>query len=133
KQPFRSPPMKPTNVDEYVATLPSEHAAIVNELRTIVKKAAPRAAEAYKWAQPVYETNGPMIWIRSFKNHVNIGFWRGTEMQDKHSLLEGDGNRMRHVKIATVKDIKKGALTDYVKQAVKLNQANGDPTKRMTA
>ena len=30
-----------------------------------------------------------------------------------------------------MKDIKKGALTDYVKQAVKLNESKGDPTKRM--
>lgn len=123
--------MKPTNVDEYVASLPAEHAAIVNELRAIVKKAAPKATEAYKWAQPVYEWNGPMIWIRAYKSYVNIGFWRGTEMQDKHGLLEGDGDRMRHVKLMTAKDIKKGALTDYIKQGIKLNQAKGDPTKRM--
>jgi hypothetical protein len=124
--------MKPTTVDEYVASLPAEHAAIVSELRNIVKKAAPKATEAYKWAQPVYETNGPMIWIRAYKSYVNIGFWRGTEMIDKHELLEGDGERMRHVKLNTIKDIKKGALTDYIKQAVKLNLAKGNPTLRMT-
>lgn len=123
--------MKPTNVDEYVASLPTDHATIVSELRGIVKKAAPRATEAYKWAQPVYESNGPMIWIKAYKSYVNIGFWRGTEMQDKHGLLEGEGNRMRHVKLTATKDIKKSALTDYIKQAIALNQAKGDPTKRM--
>lgn len=125
--------MKPTNVDEYVASLPTDHAAIVNELRAIVKSAAPKVTETYKWSQPVYEANGPMIWIRAYKSYVNIGFWRGTEMEDKYNLLEGDGDRMRHVKLGSVKDIKKGALTSYVKQAVKLNQAKGDPTKRMNA
>ena len=123
--------MKPTNVDEYIASLPAEHAAIVTELRGIVKKAAPKATEAYKWAQPVYQSDGPMIWIKAFKSYVNIGFWRGTEMTDKHGLLDGEGDRMRHVKVASVKDIKKGAITDYTKQAVKLNQLKGDPTKRM--
>jgi hypothetical protein len=123
--------VKPTNVDQYVTSLPADHAAIVSELRGIVKKAAPKATEAYKWAQPVYESDGPMIWIKAFTKYVNIGFWRGTEMQDKYGLLEGDGDRMRHVKIATLKDIKKGALTDYIKQAVKLNKEKGDPTKRM--
>jgi hypothetical protein len=124
--------MKPSNVDQYIASLPTGHKAIVKELRGIVRKAAPKATEAYKWAQPVYEQNGPMIWIKAFTNYVNIGFWRGTEMQDKHGLLRGEGDRMRHVKIATVKDIKKGALSDYIKQAVKLNEAKGDPTKRMS-
>lgn len=43
--------MKPTTVDQYVSALPAEHAAIVNQLRAIIKKAAPKATEAYKWAQ----------------------------------------------------------------------------------
>lgn len=123
--------MKPTTVDQYITSLPAEHAAIITELRSIVKKAAPKATEAYKWAQPVYESDGPMIWIKAYTKYVNIGFWRGTEMKDKHGLLQGDGDRMRHVKLTTVKDIKKTALTDYIKQAIKLNAANGDPTKRM--
>jgi hypothetical protein len=125
--------MKPTNVDQYIASLPAEHAEIVSELRAVVKKAAPKATEAFKWAQPVYESDGPIVWVKAFTRYVNIGFWRGTELQDKYGLLEGEGDRMRHVKIATRKDIKKGALTDYVKQAVKLNASKGDPTKRMKA
>lgn len=125
--------MKPTNVDQYIASLSADHAAIVSELRGIIKKAAPKATEAYKWAQPVYESNGPMIWIKAYTSYVNIGFWRGTELQDKYGLLAGDGTRMRHVKLQAVKDIKKGALTDYIKQALKLNALHGDPTKGMRA
>jgi len=123
--------MKPTNVDEYVASLPANHADIVNELRGMIKKAAPKATEAYKWAQPVYELHGPLIWIRAYKSYVNIGFWRGTELQDKHGLLEGEGDRMRHVKLASIQDIKKSALTDYIKQAVRLNETKGNPARRM--
>lgn len=125
--------MKPTTVDQYIASLPAGHAAIVSELRAIVKKAAPKANETYKWAQPVYESDGPMIWVKAFTNYVNIGFWRGTQIQDKYNLLDGDGDRMRHVKLHTVQDIKKTAIADYIKQAVKLNAAQGDPTKRMKA
>jgi hypothetical protein len=124
--------MKSTNVNEYAASLPGKHAEVVNELRGIVKKAAPKATEAFKWAQPVYELNGPMIWIKAYKSYVNIGFWRGAEMQDAYGLLEGTGDRMRHVKLASAKDIKKKPLQDYIKQAVKLNQEKGDPTKRMS-
>jgi hypothetical protein len=123
--------MKPTNVDQYVASLPSAHAEIVEALRAVIKKAAPKANETYKWAQPVYEQDGPMIWVKAFSRYVNIGFWRGAEMQDKHDLLVGEGSRMRHVTLHSVQDIKKGALTDYIKQAVALNRAGGDPTRRM--
>lgn len=123
--------MKPANVEQYIISLPAEHAAILTALRGIVQKSAPKATETFKWSQPVYEQNGPMIWIRAYKSYVNIGFWRGAEMHDKHGLLQGDGDRMRHVKIATPADIRKGALADYIKQAVKLNAQQGDPTKRM--
>lgn len=125
--------MKPTNVEQYIAALPAEQAAVVKELRGIVKKAAPHATEAYKWSQPVYAQNGPMIWMRAYKSYVNLGFWRGAEMQDRHQLLQGDGEKMRHIKLETLKDIKKGALGDYIKQAVKLNERKGDPTKRAAA
>ena len=122
--------MKPTSVEQYIAQLPTEQSVIVQELRALVTKNAPKATEAFKWSQPVYEQGGPMIWMKAHKNYVNFGFWRGAEMQDKHGLLQGDGDKMRHIKIATLKDIKKGAFADYIKQAVKLNAEKGDPTKR---
>jgi hypothetical protein len=121
--------MKPTTVDQYIQTLSPEHAAIVSELRALVRRAAPKATEAFKWAQPVYEFNGPAIWIKAYKNYVNIGFWRGALMHDQSGLLEGDGERMRHVKLEAVKDIKKSAISNYIKQAIALNAERGDPIK----
>ena len=122
--------MKPTTVDEYIKSLPAEHAASVTELRGMIRQAVPKATEAFKWAQPVYESNGPAIWIKAYKSYVNIGFWRGADMQDVHSLLLGDGDRMRHIKLTSVKDIHKKALTDYLKQAIELNATLGNPTIR---
>jgi hypothetical protein len=116
-------------VDDYIAGLATEQAAIVAELRAIVRRAAPRAEEAVKWAQPVYASNGPMIFIRAHSKHVNFGFWRGAQMRDAKGLLTGDGDRMRHVKVATLKEINTAAFTDFVKQAVALNAKHGDPTK----
>jgi hypothetical protein len=45
-------------------------------------------------------------------------------------MLEGDGDRMKHIKLKTVKDVNRAAFTDFVKQAIKLNRELGDPTKR---
>ncbi|MGQ0600938.1 MAG: DUF1801 domain-containing protein [Anaerolineales bacterium] len=116
-------------VDDYIAGLPGEHGAIIKELRAIIMKAAPKAEEAVKWAQPVYSFNGPMIFIKAHAKHVNFGFWRGAQMKDAKGLLAGDGDRMRHVKLASVKDINKAAYADFVKQAMALNAKHGDPTK----
>ena len=51
--------MAPKTVDEFVAGLDGWQAEAVSTIRQIVREAAPKASEAWKWGQPVYEENGP--------------------------------------------------------------------------
>ncbi len=124
--------MASKTVDAYIASLPPEQAKIVSTIRGIIRKAAPKASESFKWAQPVYEVNGPFCYIKAFKAYVNFGFWRGIDLPDPLGLLEGEGGKMRHVKLTSMKDIRKKALQDFVKEAVRLNRTKGDPTKAAT-
>jgi hypothetical protein len=121
--------MSKITVDEYVAGLEPWKAEIVSRVREIVLGAAPNAEESIKWAQPVYEVNGPFAYIKAFKNAVNFGFWRGIELRDPKGLLQGSGDKMRHVKLQTLADIDPEAFAAYVEQAIKLNLMKGDPTK----
>lgn len=115
-------------VDEYIVAFDDWRTDAMKRLREVVKEGAPHSAVGIKWAQPVWEWNGPMIWMKAYPKHVNIGFWRGTEMDDPHKVLEGDGERMRHIKVTSVDEIPADALRDLVRQAVKLNTAKGNPT-----
>jgi hypothetical protein len=115
-------------VDEYIAAFDDWRTDAMKRLREVVKEGAPHSAVGIKWAQPVWEWNGPMIWMKAYPKHVDIGFWRGTEMDDPKKVLTGDGERMRHIKITSVEEIPADALRDLVKQAVKLNTAKGNPT-----
>ncbi|MEP7041294.1 MAG: DUF1801 domain-containing protein [Chloroflexota bacterium] len=115
-------------VDEYIAAFDDWRTDAMKRLREVVREGAPHSAVGIKWAQPVWEWNGPMIWMKAYPKHVDIGFWRGTEMDDPKKVLTGDGERMRHIKITSVKQIPADALRDLVKQAVKLNTAKGNPT-----
>jgi hypothetical protein len=115
-------------VDEYIAAFDDWRTDAMKRLREVVKEGAPHSAVGIKWAQPVWEWNGPMIWMKAYPKHVDIGFWRGTEMEDPKKVLTGDGERMRHIKITSLKDIPADALRELVKQAVKLNTAKGNPT-----
>jgi hypothetical protein len=67
--------------------------------------------------------------MKAFKNSVNFGFWRGIDLDDPQGLLQGTGEKMRHVKLAGLEDIDDQAFAAYVKQAVALNLEKGDPTK----
>ena len=115
-------------VDQYIAAFDDWRTDAMKRLREVVKEGAPHSAVGIKWAQPVWEWNGPMIWMKAYPKHVDIGFWRGTEMDDPKKVLTGDGERMRHIKITSVDDIPADALRELVKQAVKLNTAKGNPT-----
>jgi hypothetical protein len=121
--------MAEKTVDGYIAQLNDDQAEIVSQVRGIILAAAPEADESIKWAQPVYEINGPFAYIKAFKNSVNFGFWRGVDIQDSHGLLVGSGEKMRHIKLVTLEDINEDAFKDYVLQTVKLNLTKGDPTK----
>jgi hypothetical protein len=115
-------------VDEYIAAFDDWRTDAMKRLREVVKEGAPHSAVGIKWAQPVWEWNGPMIWMKAYPKHVDIGFWRGTEMEDPKKVLTGDGERMRHIKITSVDSIPADALRDLGKQAVQLNTAKGNPT-----
>jgi hypothetical protein len=38
-------------------------------------------------------------YVNAFRDHVNVGFFRGAELPDPGRLLEGAGKFMRHVKL----------------------------------
>lgn len=116
-------------VDEYISNLEGWRAEVVSALRELIVQAAPEATESIKWAQPVYEDHGPFAHIKAFKNHVNFGFWRGVELEDPEGLLEGVGEKMRHVRLTGLEDIRPEVFAAYVESAVKLNRERGDPTK----
>ncbi len=121
--------MADKTVDGYIAGLESWQAEIVSQVRGIILQAAPQAKESIKWAQPVYESGGPFAYMKAFKKAVNFGFWRGIDLDDPKGILEGSGDKMRHVKLTSLEDIDAVQFADFVRQAVKLNQVKGDPTK----
>jgi hypothetical protein len=120
---------KPETVDEYIAGLEGWQAEVVSSVREIIREAAPEATESIKWAQPVYEDHGPFCYVKAFKNHVNFGFWRGSELPDPEGIIVSSGKKMGHVKLTGVEDLQPDLFAEYVRAAVDLNRRLGDPTK----
>lgn len=56
-------------------------------------------------------------YVNAFKAHVNVGFFRGAEISDPESLLEGAGKFMRHVKLSPERDVDPDALTKLIQTA----------------
>ncbi len=49
--------------------------------------------------------------------HVNVGFYRGTDLPDPAGLLKGSGKRMRHVKLPAGEDVDEAALEALIEAA----------------
>ena len=56
-------------------------------------------------------------YVNSFKDHVNVGFFRGAEIADREGLLEGTGKFMRHVKLRPERDFNAMALMKLIETA----------------
>ena len=67
---------------------------------------------------------------RSPNDHITFGFWRGTELDDPDFRLEGEGDRMKHLKIHSAGEVSEGSLGDWIRQAVDLNRRLGNPTAK---
>ena len=110
-------------IDEYVQKKGPELLLVAEGVRRLVKKAVPGARESVNpWRIPTFQSNGPMCFFILWKDHVTFGFLRGTALKDPKKLLEGSGKNFLHVKLNTVKDLKKAGLKELIVEAAKLNK-----------
>ena len=56
-------------------------------------------------------------YVNAFRDHVNVGFFRGAEIADPEGLLEGTGKFMRHVKLRPERDVDPTALMRLIETA----------------
>ena len=53
-----------------------------------------------------------------YKHHLNLGFNKGTLLDDPHSLLKGTGNLMRHIPIQSPADYNNKKVKELIKKAM---------------
>lgn len=64
----------PNSIDEYILDFADEVQALLNQVRSTIKQAAPDAEESISYGMPAYKTHGkPLVYFAGFKNH--IGFY----------------------------------------------------------
>jgi hypothetical protein len=115
--------------DEYVAALNGWRRALVEELRSAVRR-EPELEEVVKWGHLVYLFHGPVLLIRAEEERVLFGFWRGQRLRGIEPRLKPGGK----YEMATL-ELREGASIDpstvgrLVEEAVGLNRSLDDPTK----
>lgn len=61
------------NIDGYIAAYPKNVQKLLKQMRSIIKKAAPQAAETISYGIPTFTLNGNLVHYAGYKNH--IGFY----------------------------------------------------------
>jgi len=56
-------------------------------------------------------------YVNAFRAHASVGFFQGASLEDPAGLLEGEGRRMRHVKIHRGRTVDAAALGELIQAA----------------
>lgn len=62
-----------TTIDAYIATFPASTQALLQQMRSTITKAAPKAEEAISYGMPTFKLQGNLVHFAGYKNH--IGFY----------------------------------------------------------
>jgi len=60
-------------IDEYILNCNTDVQERLQQLRLVIKEAAPEATEKISWKMPTFELYGNLVFFAAFKNH--IGFY----------------------------------------------------------
>ncbi len=90
-------------VDEYINKQKSSQKEICRKLRQLIFDTFPDMEEEMKWGVPAYGDG--KYYIVALKDHVNLGFSLKGLTKNDYDLFDGGGKTMRHIEIASLKNI----------------------------
>ena len=110
----------PRTIDEYIAGFPPDIQAILEKIRTTIRKAAPHAEEAISYRMPTFKLYGNLVHFAAFKSH--IGFYPvPTGLAAFKQDLSGYKTSKGAVQFPLDKPIPYGLIRKIVKFRVKEN------------
>jgi uncharacterized protein YdhG (YjbR/CyaY superfamily) len=77
---------KPKDVDGYIAAAPKEAQGKLKELRAVIRKTAPTAAERISYGMPYYEYHGRLAYFSFWKAHIGLYLPTPTIAEHKSEL-----------------------------------------------
>ena len=111
---------KTYDIDKYISGFSKDKQKLLEQLRGIIRKAAPQAQESISYGMPAFKENGMLIYFAAWKNH--IGFYPTSSgikafRKDLSSFTVSKGT----VQFPLDKPLPKGLVTKIVKFKVKEN------------
>ena len=63
---------KPTTIDGYISQFPGDVQAVLRDVRSTIRRAAPDAEEVISYQMPAFRQHGILVYFAAWKNHVGL-------------------------------------------------------------
>lgn len=115
---FPSSVEREPSIDVWMRAHPGELGAIAQRWFEVMRACGDDVRELLHDGHPTACVGDAAFgYVNAFKDHVNVGFFRGAELADANGLLEGTGKFMRHVKLRPGQTIDDAALSKLIQIA----------------
>jgi len=109
-----------TNINGYIATFPADVRKALEEVRTTIQKAAPKAEEVISYDIPTFRLNGNLVHFAAYTKH--IGFYPGASgIEAFKKEIASYKSAKGSVQFPLDQPMPLGLITKIVKYRVKMN------------
>jgi len=105
-------------VERWLQEQPGEVGILVRRWFQVLRDCADDVRELMHDGHPTACVgDAAFAYVAAYTAHVNVGFFRGAELEDPDDLLEGNGRYMRHVRLQPDKAFDNAALEALIRVA----------------
>jgi uncharacterized protein YdhG (YjbR/CyaY superfamily) len=113
--------MRPTSVDEYIATTPKAIQPKLQQLRQLIKSIAPTAEERVSYGMPYYDYQGRLVYFALMKNHIGL-YIPPPIIEQYKEQLKAYGITKSAVHLSIEKELPTALITALVKARMTWNE-----------
>ena len=114
-------------VDDYLAALPAKERAVLEELRRVIKSAAPEAEEVISYRIPLYKHHGHLVGFAAFKNHCSLFVTNSAVPKKFTKELEPYQVEHTTIRFSVEKPLPAALVKNIVKSRIAENEAGAAP------
>ena len=114
-------------IDKRIADTKDWRGKEMARLRKLIHEAEPKITEEWKWDSPIFTSNGMVVSIGAFKDHVKANFFKGASIKDRKKLFNAglDAKSTRSIDLFEGDKLDEKAFKELVKTAVAFNVGKG--------
>ena len=120
----------PETVDAYLAALPAKQRKALEDLRRVIKSAAPKATEGISYQMPTYKYQGMLVSFAAFTNHLSLFGATSTFRRKFAKQLKGFEQTTGSVHFTPEKPLPAAVVRGIIEARVAENEARAKRMKK---